>query len=164
MNKYKLDEAKIKTLDEFIKNLEEPEGELINVLREAQELFGYLSKDVQLYIARKMNIPAAKVFGVATFYSYFTLEPRGKHIVNICLGTACFVKGADAILAEFKKELDIKEGNTSQDGMFTIESIRCVGACGLAPVVTIDEKVYGKVKVEDVKRIIEEYKVSEVAK
>lgn len=162
MGEYNLDKEKLNKLDEFINSLEEQEGELINVLREAQELFGYLSQDLQLYVSRKLDIPASKVFGVATFYSFFTLQPRGKHIINVCLGTACFVRGADKILEEFKKQLNITEGNSSKDGMFTIESLRCVGACGLAPVVVIDEKVFGRIKVEDVKRIIEEYKAKDV--
>lgn len=162
MGEYNLDNEKLNKLDEFINSLEEQEGELINILRVAQELFGYLSQDLQLYISRKLDIPASKVFGVATFYSFFTLQPRGKHIINVCLGTACFVRGADKILEEFKKQLNITEGNSSKDGMFTIESLRCVGACGLAPVVVIDEKVFGRIKVEDVKGIIEEYKAKDV--
>lgn len=162
MGEYNLDKEKLNKLDKFINSLEEQEGELINILREAQELFGYLSQDLQLYISRKLDIPASKVFGVATFYSFFTLQPRGKHIINVCLGTACFVRGADKILEEFKKQLNITEGNSSKDGMFTIESLRCVGACGLAPVVVIDEKVFGRIKVEDVKGIIEEYKAKDV--
>ncbi|EYE88687.1 NADH dehydrogenase [Fervidicella metallireducens AeB] len=158
MAEYNLDHDKLKKLETYIDNLQEKEGALINILHEAQDIFGYLSKDVQLFIARKCGIPAAKVFGVVTFYSYFTMEPRGKHVVNICMGTACFVKGADKILAEFKRLLDIKEGNMSEDGMFTIDTLRCVGACGLAPVVIVDGKVYGRVKVEDVEGIIKEYK------
>ncbi|WP_242823427.1 complex I 24 kDa subunit family protein, partial [Thermobrachium celere] len=108
-----------------------------------------------LEFGKKLNIPAAKVYGVATFYSYFTMEPRGKHVINVCMGTACFVKGADKVLEEIKKQLNITEGNMSPDGMFTVDSLRCVGACGLAPVVMVDGKVYGRVKVEDVKSILD---------
>lgn len=154
---YKLEEKKLKELNDYIDNLEEKEGALINVLHEAQDIFGYLSEDVQLFIARKLEITAAKVFGVVTFYSFFTMEPRGKHVINVCMGTACFVKGADKVLEEFKKKLKIKEGNSSEDGMFTIDTLRCVGACGLAPVVTVDGKVYGRVKVDDVDKILSEY-------
>ena len=161
MSEYKLDEAKLEKLGIFIEGLERAEGELINILREAQELFGYLPAEVQLFIARKLGIPAAKVYGVATFYSYFTMEPRGKHMISVCLGTACFVKGADRIVEEFRKQLNIKEGTTSSDGLYTIDSIRCVGACGLAPVVVVDGKVHGRVKPEDVAAIIQEMSESE---
>jgi NADH:ubiquinone oxidoreductase subunit E len=158
MANYNLDEVKLRLLDTYIDSLEQKEGALIGILYKAQEIFGYLSEDAQLFIARKLGITAAKVFGVTTFYSYFTMEPRGKHVINVCMGTACFVKGAAKILEEIKKELGIKEGNMSKDGMFTVDSLRCVGACGLAPVVTIDGKVYGRVKVEDVKAILDEYR------
>ncbi|KRQ87828.1 NADP-reducing hydrogenase subunit HndA [Caloramator mitchellensis] len=158
MAKYDVDEVKLRQLEEYIDSITEKEGALIGVLYKAQEIFGFLPKDVQLFIARKLNVTAAKVFGVTTFYSYFTMQPRGKHVINVCLGTACFVKGADKILEEIKKELDIKEGNMSSDGMFTVDTLRCVGACGLAPVVIVDGKVFGRVKVEDVKGILDEYK------
>lgn len=158
MSDNKLDSEKLKKLETYIDSIEEKEGCLINVLHEAQDLFGYLSQDLLLFISRKLGLTAAKVFGVATFYSYFTLEPRGKHVISICMGTACFVKGAADILEEFKKQLNIKEDNTSEDGLFTIDTLRCVGACGLAPVVTVDGKVYGRVKVEDVEKIIKEYR------
>lgn len=151
-----MDSEKLKELGDYIESLNRAEGELINILREAQEIFGYLPSDVQLFIARKLGIPAAKVYGVATFYSYFTMTPRGKHVISICLGTACFVKGADKIVDEFRKQLNIKEGTTSEDGMYTIDSIRCVGACGLAPVVIVDGKVHGRVTPQDVAAIIAE--------
>lgn len=156
MGEYKIDSEKLNKLAVYIESLECAEGELINILREAQEIFGYLPPDVQLFISRKLGIPAAKVYGVTTFYSYFTMEPRGKHVVSICLGTACFVKGADKITEEFRKQLNIPEGTTSADGMYTLDSVRCVGACGLAPVVIVDGKVHGRVKPEDVSAIIKE--------
>jgi NADH:ubiquinone oxidoreductase subunit E len=157
-NDTKLDTEKLKKLETYIDNIKDKEGCLINVLHEAQDIFGYLPEELQLFISRKLGLTAAKVFGVATFYSYFTLEPRGKHVISICMGTACFVKGAEKVLEEFKAQLKIKDNNTSEDGLFTIDTLRCVGACGLAPVVTVDGKVYGRVKVEDVKKIITEYK------
>jgi len=157
MTDYKLDKEKLKKLEEYIDSMEKKEGALINILHEAQDMFGYLPEDLQLFIARKLNIPAAKVFGVTTFYSFFTMEPHGKHVISICMGTACFVKGAEKILKEFKNKLNIKDNNTSEDGLFTIDTLRCVGACGLAPVVTVDGKVYGRVKVEDVEKILSEY-------
>lgn len=157
MADYTLDREKLKKLEEYIDNLHRKEGALINILHEAQDMFGYLPEDLQLFIARKLDIPAAKVFGVTTFYSFFTMEPRGKHVISVCMGTACFVKGADKILNEFKARLKIKDNNTSEDGLFTIDTLRCVGACGLAPVVTIDGKVYGRVTLEDVEKILNEY-------
>ncbi|MBU2700979.1 NADH-quinone oxidoreductase subunit E [Sporomusaceae bacterium BoRhaA] len=157
MSENKLDSQKLQKLEAYIDSIEEKEGCLINVLHEAQDIFGYLPSEVQLFISRKLGLTAAKVFGVTTFYSFYTMKSRGKHIINVCMGTACFVKGAESILEEFKNQLKLKDGNTTDDGLFTIEIIRCIGACGLAPVVTVDGKVYGKVKVEDVKNIIREY-------
>lgn len=157
ISKYNLDQEKLKKLEECIDGLEVKEGELINILHEAQDIFGYLPEELQLFISRKLGISAAKVFGVVTFYSFFTMEPKGKHVISVCMGTACFVKGADKILNEFRKLLNIKEGSSTEDGMFTIDTLRCVGACGLAPVVIVDGKVFGRVKVEDVQNIIKQY-------
>lgn len=153
-----IDTQKLNSLEKFISNIskDDSEGELINVLREAQEIFGYLPQEVQLFISRKMEIPASKVFGVASFYSFFTMEPRGKHIINVCLGTACFVKGAEKIIDELRKKLNIKNGTTSDDGMYTVDTVRCIGACGLAPVLLVDDKVYGRVTSEDIDKIIKE--------
>lgn len=145
-------------LDNFIDALETKEGSLIQVLHHAQGIFGYLPKDVQLYIAKKLNVAPSKVYGVVSFYSYFTTEPIGKYKISVCLGTVCFVKGADKILAEFEKELGIKSGETTKDLKFSLEGLRCVGACGLAPVVVINGKVYGKVKPESVGEILSYYK------
>ena len=133
------------------------EGELINVLHKCQESFGYLPAEVQEVISEKMEIPAAKVYGVVTFYSFFTMIPKGKHPISICTGTACYVSGAETVLSEFKKQLDIEVGETSEDGKFSLSCLRCVGACGLAPVVQVGDKTYGRVAPDDVKGIIEEY-------
>jgi len=158
MSEHNLDSVKLKKLEKYIDNLEDKEGALIAVLHEAQDIFGYLPEELQLFISKKLGLTAAKVFGVTTFYSFFTMEPHAAHVISVCLGTACFVKGAEKILNEFKRLLDIKENGNSEDGLFTMTTLRCVGACGLAPTVTIDEKVYGRVKVEDVEGIINEYK------
>ena len=131
--------------------------ELINVLHKTQEHFGYLPAEVQEVIATKMNIPAAQVYGVVTFYSFFTMTPRGKHPISICMGTACYVRGAEKVLDEFRKELAIQVGQTTADGKFSLSSLRCVGACGLAPVVLVGEKTYGRVAPDDVKNILNEY-------
>lgn len=144
-------------VEAFIDGLTDKNGALIPTLHMAQETYGYLSKEVQLFIARKLQIPAARVYGVATFYSLFSLEKRGEYRINICLGTACFVRGAETVLKEFEKELSIDARQTTDDGLFTLDSIRCVGACGLAPVVMVNDKVYGRVKPEDVKHIVEEH-------
>lgn len=164
MGEYNLDSEKLKELENYIDGLETKEGSLISVLHQAQRIFGYLPEDLQLFISRKLGITAAKVFGVVTFYSYFTMEPRGKHVINVCMGTACFVKGASKILEEIKRILNIEDGkNNTEDGTFSIDTLRCVGACGLAPVVMIDGKVFGRVKVEEVEGILKEYMVPAVS-
>lgn len=139
-------------------------GDLIRILHRAQQIFGYLPEEVQIHVARKLNVQHSEVSGVISFYNYFTTEPRGKHNISVCMGTACFVKGADKILEEFEKELGIKAGQVTEDMEFSINIVRCIGACGLAPVVTIGEKVFGKLKPGcDVKKILGQYK-SEVVK
>lgn len=150
-------EEKFHELEEFINSLPDKKGALIEVLHKAQHIFGYLPEEVQTFVAEKLNIPASKVFGVVSFYSYFTTTPRGEYVVNVCMGTACFVRGAANVLAEFEKQLDVKVGQTTPDGRFTVEVLRCVGACGLAPVVTINDRVYGHVTPSDVKKILTEY-------
>ena len=133
------------------------EGELINVLHKCQETFGYLPAEVQEVISEKMEISAAKVYGVVTFYSFFTMIPKGKFPISICTGTACYVRGAETVLNEFKKQLKIEVGETDINGLFSLSCLRCVGACGLAPVVQVGEKTYGRVAPDDVKEIIDEY-------
>ncbi|HPD43876.1 MAG TPA: NAD(P)H-dependent oxidoreductase subunit E, partial [Dysgonamonadaceae bacterium] len=133
-------------------------GELINVLHETQSEFGYLPAEVQDVIAQNLRIPVAQVYGVVSFYSFFTMTPKGEHPISICLGTACYVRGSEKILEEFKKELKIEVGETTPDGKFSINCLRCVGACGLAPVVMVGERVFGRVSPESVKQIIAEYK------
>jgi NADH-quinone oxidoreductase E subunit len=143
-------------LDSFIHEVKEKKGALIPVLHKAQELFGYIPVEVMQHIANKMEIPSSKVFGVVTFYSFFSTEPKGKFNVSVCLGTACFVRGSEKIAQEFSKHLKLKVGQTSEDKMFSLNTIRCIGACGLAPVVMVNEKVYGRVKPEDIGNIIDE--------
>ena len=134
------------------------ENELINVLHKSQATFGYLPAELQEVISEKMEIPAAKVYGVVTFYSFFTMIPKGKFPISICTGTACYVRGAETVLNEFKKQLEIEVGETSEDGSFSLSCLRCVGACGLAPVVQVGDKTYGRVAPDDVEAILEEYK------
>ena len=144
-------------IDAFLDGLPDKNGALIPTLHKAQEIYGYLPKEVQLYIANKLQIPAAKVYGVATFYSLFSLEKRGQYRINVCMGTACYVRSAEAVLKEFSYELKTDAKATTEDGLFTIDGVRCVGACGLAPVVMVNEKVYGRVVPAEVKGIVEEY-------
>jgi NADH:ubiquinone oxidoreductase subunit E len=150
-------------LDDFIDNMQiditsqRRKGNLIQILHKAQHLFGYLPEEVQLHVARKLRIHHSEVSGVISFYNFFTTVPKGKHRINICMGTACFVKGADKILEEFEKYLNIKSGETTEDKKFSIDLVRCIGACGLAPVVTIDDHVYGRIVREDVKKIMDEF-------
>jgi len=131
--------------------------ELINVLHKCQEHFGYLPAEVQEVISNELVVPVAKIYGVVTFYSFFTMTPKGKHPVSICMGTACYVRGAEKVLEEFKKELGLQVGQTSPDGKFSLSSLRCVGACGLAPVVMVGDKTYGRVAPDDVRNILKEY-------
>lgn len=142
---------------EFILEHKEMPGALIPVLQEAQVKFGYLPREIMALIAKGLEVPASKVFGVATYYSQFTFIPKGKHNISICLGTACYVKGAQDILEEFQNILGIKGGETTPDLQFSITDCRCVGDCSKAPVVVIDEDVYAKVKKSDVKDLIAKY-------
>ncbi|MBM7562039.1 NADH-quinone oxidoreductase subunit NuoE family protein [Fusibacter tunisiensis] len=146
-------------LDAFIDSQTSKEDAIISVLHKAQSLFGYLPSDLQLYVARKLGVPAARVYGVVSFYSYFSQKKRGDFTINICMGTACFVKGVDKVMDEFSNQLGVKNGETTEDGLFTLKDVRCIGACGLAPVVMVNEKVYGHVKPEDVSKIITACKV-----
>lgn len=122
---------------------------LIEVLRQAQEIFGYLPVEVQEFVAREMDIPANKIYGVVTFYNFFTMKPRGKYTLNLCMGTACYVKGAPRLAQMIEEELGVKLGETSSDGRFTVSAVRCVGACSLAPVFVIGEETYGRVDTRD---------------
>lgn len=150
------DKEKYEKLDAFIASLPTTKGELIRVLHQAQGIFGYLPKEVQVYVAKKLDVPVSKVYGVVSFYSYFTMKPKGKYDISVCMGTACYVRGADAVLEELKKKLNMEVGDTTEDGKFSLRTLRCVGACGLAPVVMIGEKVYGRVTPDMVDGIIAE--------
>ena len=143
----------IKSIQDICKSFNNDPGELINVLHKTQGYFGYLPAEVQEVIAANLNISVAKVYGVVTFYSFFTMIPKGKHPISVCTGTACYVRGAEKVLDEFKRILEIKVGETTADGKFSLSCLRCVGACGLAPVVLVGEKVYGRVSPD----IIKEY-------
>ncbi len=157
MVKIKLSEEKINKIKEICKSFNNEKGEVINVLHKVQSAFGYLPAEVQEVVAKELTLPVAHVYGIVTFYSFFTMLPKGEHPISICMGTACYVRGAEKVLDEFKRSLNIAVGETSGDGKFSLNCLRCVGACGLAPVVLIGEKVYGRVSPDGVKDIIAEY-------
>ncbi len=154
-------EEKLSELREFIaaaKTRENPHSHLISVLHRTQELFGYLPTEIMDEIAQAMEIPTAHIWGVATFYHYFKLTPPGKHVISACLGTACYVKGATQILQAIKDELKIDFGQVTPDGLFSLGPARCLGACGLAPVVMIDDKIHGELTPKKIVQILREYK------
>lgn len=148
-------------LREFIAAHKHIPGALMPVLQEAQGIYGYLPEEVQQIIADGLDISASEVYGVATFYSQFSLTPKGKYKISVCLGTACYVKGADKVLAKIEELLGIKTGECTPDGLFSIDACRCVGACGLAPVVMINDDVYGKLEAKDVEDMLNKYKGGE---
>ena len=157
MAEIKLQECKVEQLKEICRSFNNDKGELINVLHKTQELFGYLPAEVQEVVAKELNTSVAHVYGVVSFYSFFTMNPKGRFPISICMGTACYVRGAEKVLDEFRRNLKIQVGESTADGRYSLSCLRCVGACGLAPVVLVGEKVYGRVAAEDVKNILAEY-------
>ena len=157
MSEMKLSCEAVRQVEEVCEKFQNDPGELIAILHECQSKLGYLPEPVQRIVASKLGIPASKVYGVVTFYSFFTMTPKGKYPISVCLGTACYVRGADKLLEEFKRVLGIDVGETTPDGKFSLDCLRCVGACGLAPVATIGEKVYGRLNPADIKKIVEEF-------
>jgi NADH:ubiquinone oxidoreductase subunit E len=151
-----LDKVVVDFIEECLKD-PKPEGQLIAVLHKAQEHYGYLSPEVLDCIAQLMQIPTAKVSGVASFYHYFRLKPRGKYIINVCQGTACYIKGSEVVANRFREELGIEYGETTTDNMFTLEATRCLGACALAPVVKIGDDMHARVRPDDVPNILQSY-------
>lgn len=145
-------------LKNYIDSVKDVNGSLMQVLHMAQETFGYLPIEVQKFISSELDVPLAEVYGVATFYTQFAIEPKGKHKIGVCLGTACYVKGAQQIINKLSKELNIKVGETTQDNLFTFEATRCLGCCGLAPVMMIDQDVYGKLEPKKIPDILAKYK------
>ena len=152
-----MDEKISNEMKKIIKNYSQDKSNLIQILNEVQEKYGYIPKQSQIEISNYLNIPMAEIYGVITFYSRFTLEPKGKYNISVCLGTACFVKGSQALLDRLKERLKIEEGQTTPDGKFSIDATRCVGACGLAPVFTINNEVYGKATVKKLDEVLDEY-------
>lgn len=147
--------------DDLFSKYTNEKDNLIQILNEVQEHFGYIPKTAQMEISKYLDMPLAEIYGVITFYARFTLEPKGKYNVAVCLGTACFVKGSEAVLEKAKEILKIDVGQTTEDGKFSIEATRCIGACGLAPVFTVNEEVYGKATPEMMEKVIKEYQSKE---
>lgn len=155
------EKALMQKLEQVIEDHKDMQGALIPVLHEAQSIFGYLPMEVMQKIADGLNLPVAKVYGVATFYSQFSLEKKGKYRINVCMGTACYVKGSGDLLNKFRQRLGIEVGECTEDGLFSLESCRCIGACGLAPVITINDEVYGRLTEADIDGIIDKYEAME---
>jgi len=147
----------LKKLDEIIATNKDKAGSLIPVLEQAQMLLEFLPMPILKIIASGLNLPLSRVYGVVTFYSFFTMTPRGKHTMRVCLGTACYVRGGKAIYDTIKKDLNVEEGETTPDRLFTLETVRCVGACGLGPVIFVGEDVHGRLKPAKVKDVIKQY-------
>lgn len=160
MSRFILEEnrEKLAELNRIIDEYKDKEGPLMPILTKAQEIFGYLPYEVQAHIAEALDIPISDIYGVATFYSQFSIKPKGKYKIGVCMGTACYVKGSQLILDELIKELGVQPGDTTEDGRFTLEATRCLGACGLAPVLMVNDDVYGRLKPEDIKGIVDKYR------
>lgn len=152
------DNEQYRELKQFIEASRDVPGPLIQVLHRAQKIFGYLPLEVQHFVARELDVPLSKVFGVVTFYNFFRMDPIGDHIVNMCLGTACHVKGASEIIKALEKELGVKVGGTTADRFFTLSTARCFGACGLAPVLMLDEEVHGRLNPQKAIQILRDMK------
>lgn len=151
-------EEQEKALLEVIESLKDDKGKLMPILQEAQGIYGYLPIEVQTIISDATGIPLEKIYGVVTFYSQFNLSPKGKYSISVCLGTACYVKGAGALYDKLKELLGIDDGECTPDGKFSLDACRCVGACGLAPVMMVNEDVYGRLTVDELPEIINKYK------
>lgn len=158
MPKIKLAEDTVQSIKDVCAEFDYKESELINVLHRVQHKLGYLPAEVQEVVAKELKTSVAKIYGVVTFYSFFTMIPKGEFPISICMGTACYVRGAEQVLSEFKRQLRVEVGESTGDGKFSLNCLRCVGACGLAPVVQVGEKVYGRVAPTQVKEIIAEYR------
>ena len=152
------EQQKYDELSAFAAQMKEKPGPLMPVMQKAQDIFGSLPFDVQRFVAEKLDIPMTDVYGVATFYSQFALEPKGKHVIGVCMGTACYVKNAENILNALADDLQTSPGLTTVDNLFTLEATRCLGCCGLAPVMMIDDQVYGRLKSDDIHDILKRYR------
>ena len=151
-------DEKYSKLLEVIEQNKSVQGSLIQTMHQAQEIFGYLPLEVQKFISEHTGVPLAEIYGVATFYTQFSLKPKGDYKISVCLGTACYVKGADKLLEALEKELDLEVGGCTEDRKFSLDACRCIGACGLAPVFTVNDDVYGRLVPEDIPGIVAKYR------
>ena len=156
-----LQEAAVRKINEICDRYAQETTPLMMILSDIQKEYGYIPLEVQELVSAKTGISVADIYGVVTFYSFFSLTPKGKYVIGVCLGTACYVKGAQQVLDKFAEIIGIKPGETSADGLFTLDALRCIGACGIAPAVTINGKVYPKLTVDAIPKIVEEYKAME---
>ena len=147
-------------LGRFIEEIKDEKGSMMPIMQQAQKLFGCVSLEVQEFISQKTGASVAELYGIATFYAQFVLEPQGEHVIGVCLGTACYVKGSQAVLDRLAEELKVPVGKTTADGKFTLNATRCLGACGLAPVMMINDEVYGRLTPEDIPDILAKYRAS----
>ena len=145
-------------LDKVILQWKDQPGGLLPIMQNAQEIFGCVDEDVQHYISKEVGVPVSTIYGVATFYSQFTLQPKGTYALGLCLGTACYVRGSQLVMDELVKQLGVEPGHTTPDGLFTLDATRCIGCCGLAPAMMINDDVYGKVTPEEVSGILNKYR------
>jgi NADH-quinone oxidoreductase subunit E/NADP-reducing hydrogenase subunit HndA len=151
-------DIRIEKVKETINKNKNTKGALIPVLHEIQHMYGYLPEDALHLVSEGLNIPMTEIYGVASFYHFFSLKPKGQHIIRVCLGTACYVKGSQLLIDKLSQMLGIEVGKSTHDGKFTLEATRCIGACGLAPAMMIGDKVYGRLTPDDIPKILEEYK------
>lgn len=156
-----LQESAVKKINEICDRYVDERTPLMMILSDVQKEYGYIPLEVQELVSERTGISVAEIYGVVTFYSFFSLKPKGKYVIGCCLGTACYVKGAQQIIDKFSDLLHIKPGETSDDGLFTLDALRCIGACGIAPAVTINGTVYPKMTVDGVPQIIESYRSQE---
>lgn len=156
-----LQSSAVKQITEIVNRYKNEETPLMMILSDIQREYGYIPAEVQELVSMLTGIPVSEIYGVVTFYSFFSLTPKGKYVVGVCLGTACYVKGSQLVLDKFSELLKIKPGETTEDGLFTLDVLRCVGACAIAPAVSINGKVYPMVQVKQVEDIINEYKSKE---
>ena len=156
-----LQDGAVKKINEICDRYVNEKTPLMMILSDIQKEYGYIPLEVQEIVSSRTGISVAEIYGVVTFYSFFSLQPKGKYVIGCCLGTACYVKGAQQIIDKFSEIIGIKPGETSKDGLFTLDALRCIGACGIAPAVTINGKVYPKLSVDAVPNIVEEYRAME---
>ncbi len=157
----KLSEQAVQTIQEICGRYKDETTPLMMILSDIQNEYGYIPLEVQELVSQETGISVAEIYGVVTFYSFFSLQPKGKYVIGCCLGTACYVKGAQQVIDKFSEILGIKPGETTEDGMFTLDALRCIGACGIAPAVSISGQVYPKVTVDKVSEIVKEYRAKE---